>query len=244
MNRILFLGGIAAALTLVGCGNSGGASNYKPKPPSKIESAEVQPGQEATLLPLAVGTQWVYTTAVRVTQKDGQSGSTTGELTFRVTAVRDVPGGKEGDIDIINNEGKLAEKQSWRVDASGITQTAGGDKGQKFDPPLASVLFPVKLEETFSWKGIGPFPGGMAKTATSKSKVLGYEELDTDMGRMQGLAVESRMSWTAADGKKGQSYGTTWWRPNYGFVRFRQEIQIGDLTAVQMFRLKSYTPGK
>lgn len=244
MNRTLIFGGIAAALTIVGCGNSGGASNYKPKPPAKVESAEVQPGQEATLLPLAVGTQWVYTTAVRVTQKDGQSGSTTGELTFRITAVRDVSGGKEADIDIINNEGKKAEKQTWLVDGSGITQVAGGDKGDKFAPPLASIMFPIKVDESFSWKGVGPFPGGMAKSASAKSKVLGYEEVDTDMGRMQGLAVETRMNWTATDGKKGQSYGTTWWRPNYGFIRFRQEIQVGDLTAVQMFRLKSYTPGK
>lgn len=233
---------VASAVALAGCGNRG-ASNYTPKPAPKVEKVEVKPGEEMSLLPLAEGAQWVYSSEVRLSQK-GQTRSTSLEITFRCGPVKDLgDGGKEAVMDIVGADNQVSEKQTWRVDKTGVYQLAGGDKNQPFTPPIPNLVFPIKLGDNIKWKGDGPFPGGVVKGAVGVVSPIGYEELDTDMGRMSGLAVETRMQWKSGT-VVGQSYAKTWWRPNYGFIRFRQEVEIGDTQALQIFRLKSYTPGK
>lgn len=241
MNKVYLMVAAAAVASLVGC-KGGGASAYKPKPAPKIESAEVKAGEEQSLFPFAVGSQWVYAVSVRVTTADGKSGQQTSEVTLRCTKIDDVEGGKQATMEARNTEGTLTDMQVWKVTDKGIFQVAAGAKADKFEPSVPNVMFPIKIGDTVNWKGTGPLPGGAKTEATAKVKVLGYQEIDTDMGRMNALAVETRFDWGGES--KGAAAGTVWWRPNYGFVRFRQEIVVGDRAAVQLLKLKSYTPGK
>jgi len=78
-------------------------------------------------------------------------------------------------------------------------------------------------------------------TMTGASR--GIQECDTAMGRMQAVAIETRWTWGTGQ-KQGGAVSTTWWKPGVGIVRFRQEIGVQGQTGVQLFRLKSYTPGK
>lgn len=242
MNKLYLIGAPLAVLAvLAGC-QGGGASGYKPKPAPKVESAEVKAGEEQSLFPLAVGSQWVYTVGVRVSTSDGKSGQQQSEITLRCTKVDDVEGGKEATLEARNAEGTVTDTQVWKVTDKGIFQVAAGTKAARFEPPVPNVTFPIAIGETVAWKGKGPMPAGEMLEGTAKVKTLGYQEIDTDMGRMSALAVETRFEWGGQN--KGVAVGTAWWRPNYGFVRFRQEIVAGERAAVQLLKLKSYTPGK
>lgn len=241
MNKTYLVVAVAALASLVGC-KGGGASAYKPKPAPKIESAEVKAGEEKSLFPFAEGSQWVYSVGVRISQADGKSGQQMSEVTVKCIKVEDIEGGQQATLEARNAQGEVTDMQIWRVTDKGIFQVGAGAKADPFTPPMPNVMFPIEIGETVNWKGKGPLPGGTNTEATAKAKVLGYQEIDTDMGRMSALAVETRIDWGGAE--KGAAAGTVWWRPGYGFVRFRQEIVVGDRAAVQLLKLKSYTPGK
>lgn len=243
MKAIIFTGGLGVALILTGCGSGGGGA-YKPKPAPKVETVEVKAGEEKSLMPVAKGSQWVYAVNFRMQQRGGQTGEQNGDVTFRITETEPQGDGTKASFVTVNTDGKQGETQTWLIDSTGIYQLTGGMEKEDFVPPLPNVAFPIKVGETFKWKGKGPFPGGLKGEATATSKVVGYQEVDTEMGRMSALAIENRTEWTTSDDKKAISAGMTWWRPNYGFVRIRQEVLVGDTVAVQLFKLKSYTPGK
>jgi hypothetical protein len=218
---------VALPLALVGCGKSDG---YAAKQPTKVREASVKPGEEATIFPLEVGNQWVYT----VESRQGK-----GELTLKVTDVQ-----KEGDATTAtitsSFTGGTPSESTWRVDKTGVYQVSDGPN-RAFDPPQLLVAFPLDESKTNQADVTGPYPVGQGsgpmKTTT---KYVGMQQVDTDMERLNALAVESITVWTTPDGQ-AVSRGMTWWTPGIGFVRQRQEAGLGQNSTVVLIKLKSYS---
>lgn len=223
----------------VGCGKEGGG--YKPTPVAKVAPVTIAEGSEQDLFPLVVGNQWVYNMefSVEATNQQPQQGQ--GDLTFRVSSVVNEPdGSKKATIDILT-AGKLNERQVWRTNKKGLFQITTGQIANQvtYTPAQPAILFPVTPGKTFTWSGSGAYPGGGKGTSNSRGVILGSREVDTDMGRMSAIAVESDQSWTTDKGVKGRAASTIWFAPQVGIVRFRQEIAAGNVTAVQKLTLKS-----
>jgi hypothetical protein len=228
---------IMSGLVLGLCGCNKDGSGYVAKPVPKVEDVKLSQGDEKNLFPLVEGNQWVYTSEVVLQDSKGQQRSQKSVLTFAVKSVQSAADGKTGLIEI-SDGGKVTEKQEWQVTSKGIFQVSAGDKGIKFTPPQLALEFPATAGSTFKWEGKGLLPGGGEGMSKSTGKVLGPQQVDTDLGRMSAIAVETSQQWTA-DGKPGQASSTVWWAPKVGIVRFHQEIATKGIQAVQTLRLNS-----
>jgi hypothetical protein len=223
MKRTILL--LPLALLLVACGSG---DKYQPKKQPDIKPVVLEPGNEATLMPFKVGNQWVYVAEI---------GAQKQEITFRVTDVR-----TEGDATIAtlstSSTGTQPRDSEWRIDPTGIYQVSDGPD-RRFDPPQLIFPIPATLYELREMKSTGPTPGGEGAFDLAV-KYLGPQEVDTEMGRMSALAVESVTSWTTPDGP-ARSIAVTWWVPGVGFVRQRQEIITQAGSGVIVMKLKSHS---
>jgi hypothetical protein len=223
MNRYYLF--IPLAIALAGCGQGG---SYTPKPVDKIEPASVAAGEEAKLYPLKVGNQWVYSS---------ESGGRTEEVTIKVASVRQEGDATYGTLTTTLSGGD-SRSVEIKVDSKGIFQVTS-PSGAVYTPPQLLVQFPLDSPmATLDFTGPYPFNGEGAQQMAVK--YIGVQEVDTDMGRMSTLAVESITTWTTEAGP-ARSYTITWWAPGIGFVRQRQEIALPESSAVILMKLKSYS---
>lgn len=224
---LLFLIPLALAL---GCGKD---DKYQPKKTQEVPVAKFAAGEEAKLVPLAVGNQWVYT-MIR--------GGSKSELTLKVESIQQTPDGKEVTIDVTSNDPNLtvgAQKMVWRVTETGIYQvTTGTDT--VYDPPQLLLPFPPGGKADFEHEGTGGRPLGGPGEYKSSTKVLGAQPIDTDNGRMSGFAIHSITSWESEEGPAVAST-MTWWSPGIGFVRQIQEVRTSERTIKVLLKLKSHS---
>ncbi len=225
MKRVIVL--VTVPLVLAGCGSGGG---YTPKPTKKIADVSVKAGDEASLLPLKVGNQWVYVI---------ESSQGTSELTLKVTDIAQEGGATVATMTTAVSGGK-GSITKWRMDRTGIYQVSDG-ADRVFDPPALLIAFPLELNTEIKGSTTGPQPFGNTSGAMQTSvKYVGTHQVDIVGDRISALAVESVTTWQSANGL-AVSRGMTWWTPGIGFVRQRQEVGVGQNRAVVIMKLKSHS---
>ncbi|HVL39119.1 MAG TPA: hypothetical protein VM328_06980, partial [Fimbriimonadaceae bacterium] len=147
---------LAGSFVVSGCGSKGGV--YQPKPAKGIPVAKVSPGEEASLMPLVVGNQWVYEMAAQLTAPNGQRETRSGVIVYTVKSVKPNATG-DGKIATIEVRGENAEKvgdvQVWEINKKGIFQRSISLKNVPFEPMLPAIVFPVETGRTFTWEGSG-----------------------------------------------------------------------------------------
>jgi hypothetical protein len=67
---------------------------------------------------------------------------------------------------------------------------------------------------------------------------LAPQLVDAETGRYSAIPVETRGTFATSDAK-GLVASTAYWSPGVGLVRFRQEIAINQVIAIQTLRLKA-----
>ncbi len=227
--QLLALAIIAAT---AGCSSTG----YTPVPPKEVPKADVAAGKEATLWPLAVGNQWVYSVTIA-----GAQGSQEREITFKVVDSR-----KEGDrtyATIETTDGtKHLDTSEWAVDSKGIYQVSSGDKKLQYTPPQMIAKFPVKSGESFKQSVTGPtsVTGQTVVPQDVVTECLGMEQIDTDQGRLEGAAYRSQTTFTYQN-VQVMTQATVWFVPNIGLARLVQETRAKNAATKEIFRLKSHT---
>jgi len=229
---------MATCLLVAGCGDKS-SNTYKPKPTPKIPVAKVNPGEEASIFPFMADNQWVYEATALLQANTGEQRSGSFELTFKVTKVEDQADGKTAHIQILR-DGKVESNQRWVVNAKGLYQASSNAGQGDFSPMQSQVLFPVTEGATFTWTGSGPRPVGKPGNYTINSKVIGPQEVDSGVGRISAIAVESKTEWMEGK-KKVQATTTQWWAPGIGLVRYVQNTTDGTVATVQTLKLKSHT---
>lgn len=224
---------VACLAVLGGCNQGGG---YKPEPPKEVAKASVTAGSETELWPLAEGNLWVYEVQTAVNQGSGQR-----DLTFKVTRSR-----KEGDATIATIEvlegTKHIDSSDWKIDKNGIYQLTSTDQKATYNPPQMLAKFPIKPGETFHQDVNGPAAGTSADPVMQSidTTCRGTERVDTAQGPMEGVAFESKTTFTYKD-KKFVSQATLWFVPKVGLARFVQETASDKFSGKEIFRLKSHT---
>jgi hypothetical protein len=235
--RIVSLGGLAVVGLAVTLGCGGGKGGYQASPSAKIEPATVKGGIES-LFPLEVGNEWTYTVEARSIQGN-QEGTGAGEIMLRVAKVDQVPEGRKATVELVI-DGNVRERQVWLVKPDGIYQVAAGAEMVQFSSPQPVILMPAEAGQKFTWKGSGILPGGATGASTVDHQIRGSQEVDTDMGRLAGIAVESNSRFRA-DNSDGVGTTMLWFAPNVGIVRSRVEYRHGNKSVVQVIRLKSHS---
>lgn len=231
--------GLCVALALfciAGCGDK--QANTVPKQAPKVIATEVPAGQEMTLFPMVVGNQWIYNVESALQTPQG-SKSATQEATFRISEVKPFHDGKTCTLEVIA-AGKVTEKSSWSIDSKGIYQNTAGTPPVPYNPPQPVMTFPPKKGSKFTWSGVGKRNVGANGPIKANSTILGPQEVDTDMGRMSAIAVETRATWSDKN-VEYQMASTVWWAPGVGIVRYLQVVGSKDGTSSVLLRLKSHS---
>lgn len=236
----LSLGLAPLCLLVIGC--SGGATNgssAEGKGVSEIPKASVAPGQEATLFPLTLGSQWTYS-GEQGTMIPGQApfgGS--GELTRKVTKVEKSPKGAVSTVDVYAGT-KQTNRLRFRTDATGIYLLSISLKDTPFSTPQPLLTFPLEKDKVTHWKGHGVLPIGMTGDMETATKFSGIQEVDTASGRVSAYTIESTTTFKVK-GTDGVCLSVEWFKPGIGIVRDRQEIRVGNgnLGSSATLRLKS-----
>jgi hypothetical protein len=226
-----------AVVALTGCGKSG--TSVEPKASKPLEPAKVAPGQERQLFPLVVGNQWVYESHL-VAQGGNRMQEQDAIVTIKVQSVTDDAGKTKAIVEATNDQDDSKDRQVWIVDNTGIYQSSVGRKPIFFEPLQPVVKFPVQQGDKFTWKGKGYRPLGSPGSYTAESVVLASEEVDTGLGKMSAIPVESvaNYRWQNRD---VQVRSTAWWVPKIGFVRYVVTVSFPEGGYRRTLRLKSHS---
>jgi hypothetical protein len=230
----------ATALIAVGCGNSSKQDAYVPQPKPEVPVAEVNTAASEELFPLQVGNQWTYSVTINRIQGGQQLDPVQDEMTWKVTKVTPIEGGTKATIELTTG-GKTSETQTWVVNKKGIYQVTAGINQKPFSTPQPVALFPATEGTNFDWAGTGTVPiskdGGKI---TSSSKTLAPQEVDTGVGSISAIPIETSSKFQA--GKiTAESASTLWLAPGTGIVRYRQETVSRESKSgiVTLMRLKA-----
>lgn len=229
-------------MALTGC-KGGDAPSTEPKAGAKkvdaLPPVDIKPGEEAQLMPLTEGNQWTYKVDEALGNKGGVNRGSS-EVTFKISKVVDGPDGKDATIEV-SAGGKLTNKQIWRVSKDGIFQVAAGLKLDKLTPPQPLVKFPIKEGDKYSWTGVGTVA---AKPAQMKADyvIKGSRLVDTEMGQVQALLVESVTEITIDKNQKGASALSMWFKPGTGLVRIQESTRFPTFGRQAVLRLKNFAP--
>lgn len=233
---------VCLALVVVGCDKGSPEKTDSEAPKEAKKLGELSEIQGDTLLPTTVGTTSVFEVV----------GTQEPNLSLKVGASKKVEGGTEVKIDVYRGN-NLTDSGDWLVSSKGISQLSAG-KGIKFNPPQLNLPFPLKEGQKIEWKGTGAFPMAEAGkpatgTLTASYMVRGKEEVDTGLGPIEAIAVQSITIYTSGD-RRFRQEAVTWWAPKYGIVRYVQGImsqKTGEQQVSQqkmVLRLLSVRAGK
>lgn len=217
--KLLTLGSLAAlvaVLPLAGCSKPSDTPAAGPAP--KIE--KFPPGAKVSeLFPTEVGAQSTF-----------KPTSGTGEMTLKVTDVVDEGGKKVVTVEVYQN-GNKNDTIKWNVSDEGILQ-ATARNGMAYTPPQPVVGSKIDDTKQVEYDGKGPYPSvnpgdPIAGQIKGILKSRGIEVVDTGMGQIEALAVESVYQYTSGKFTYRVS-NVTWFAPKYGIVRMLQQTQRSD----------------
>lgn len=240
--------GVAALAAASGC-NRGGGGTYQPKQVTEAKVEAIDENLGEGIWPMAVGNQWTY--EVEVGQNlAGQTSQRKFELTFRVSKIENVGDGKRVSIETWEGATRPDKPtmQLWAVTPRFIGQVWVGDSTKAYSPPQPAIMFPLKAGEEMKYKGTGPTPVGVQGPQEIELKLLPAQLVDTGMGRVTAIPVESGGKWSGTiqqNGKPlkidGSIRSMSFFAPKIGLVRFRQETSFPNGAGTQTLRLKSHT---
>ena len=232
---------VVCAVAIVGCGKSDPASttsNPKATPEVKITTQN-----QSSLFPFAVGNSWTF--AMEVSLEAPNQPRSTGNLVvqYTVTKVTNEGSTVKATLDVSNN-GKVQDQQVWSVDSTGIyqlsTKVTPRTEPLLFVPKQPVMRFPIKDQETFKWEGTGLTPINKKGTMKYAFKCDGNQTVDTEMGSMNSLFMQTGGSFKTDEGVEGGLVINAWFSPGVGLVRYRQEIGTKTAKSSITMRLKSY----
>jgi hypothetical protein len=239
LRNILFAS--AALAVVAGCGPGDAGAEYQPVPAKKIEPATIPAGQEARLFPVKEGNQWSYKVE-RLVVVPGRQANVPEEFTMRVARVDSNENATQATMELVRNDVVL-NRHVWRITKDGVYQVSVGMDNNIVtnQPHQPAIVFPPEKGKTFTWEGKGQTPLGF-HNGVYQSEIIGPEEVDTEMGRVSAIKVETFgvIKTPQGEGKLNSSY---WFAPDIGLVRWREEVVAPNEQAGQvvMMRLVNHT---
>ena len=233
MTKSLYYMLALVAVFTVGCNKDADnavPTEGKPAKIVKIESPEKLSGTD-------------FVTAVPGSQLTYEVIGTNRDVTFRIADASGSDDAKTVTFEVVE-EGKVSDVFKWRLDSKGITQVTAR-KGVAFEPPQPLLVLPFKGGDEFRYEGKGAYPSVATGDPTSGalesiSKVRGIEVVDTALGKIEAVAVQSITVYSSGKFTYRED-ATTWFSPKYGIVRYVQTVsrKEDNRTSTMRLRLKS-----
>ncbi len=251
MNKIISAA-LIAALIAAGCGKGGEAAAEKPadKPaqeqPAAEETAKIE--SAADLIDFKVGDQWVYSMDQRLDTSEGSEEYDL-EMTMKVLDVQKTDEGVTAILETTSTDtqtGQIMGRDvlSWQLTEKGLFQTAVANGEETYNPPLPLVPLPLLDGAVVSHTGTGPREGtDKAGPFQAELGMSGWQEVDTDMGRMKAYSISGFRQFTL-NKIPVTSAITVWVAPGHGIVRALSETSMQDSRVTVLRRIKSHTEAK
>ncbi|HWP30690.1 MAG TPA: hypothetical protein VNK96_03050 [Fimbriimonadales bacterium] len=226
------------AVVLYSCGpTTTPVSQAKQQPVIFYEAKSV-----ADIFPVSEGNAWTYSVEVEQYSQSGVRRGT-GEQTNKVVKIRQVQGGKEADIQMLNAKNEPIGVMTIRVTDKGLYQLGvkGGNRSLSPDSPQPICLWPLKTGRTVTWKGKALMPGTPAIGAIVMTvEMKGEYETDTPAGRFRAYRVDVTQKYRY-QGTDYQTNQVMWFTPKVGLVKTQERIVSPKGVNVFMMSLKSHT---
>ena len=232
---------IVVGLALIGCGNSGSPSTAKAP---EVAQVKVTPQNQLSLFPLEVGNTWTYVMEVVAQSATAPKQSLTAEIQYKIIKVTKDSADSAHATLAVMQDGKQQDEQEWGYDSKGLYQLSMKAAKTPFTPKQPVIKFPPKEGGTFKWEGSGLTPIGKPGTMRYAYKNDGNQNVDTEMGQMNALFMQTGGSFKATGGIQGQLIVNSWFSPGVGLVRYRQVVYVKGANSSITLRLKSYTVKK
>lgn len=218
LSPLAHAGLFGVALLITGCGERGTMRAPIGQEPVVEFTAE----EQRALFPMVEGARWVYDVET-VQQTGDRSEESTGEIVFEMSNVRDVNGGQEATLRITNDAAVTIT--SWRLDDTGLYQLTA-DNNIAFEPPQPIIPFPANRDHRFSYDGRGPSGIIGVTRINSESRIVGVERVDAPLQEFRALAINQEGRFVADNEQEALSVVNTWWAPNVGLVRLRNQFRV------------------
>lgn len=243
---------LTAALLAIGCGKGGDAA-VKPeagpeKTPEAAPSAEAAINSPADLVDFKIGDQWVYTMDQALQTAEGNQEFKL-EMTMKVLNVEEKEGSTVATLETTSTDsvsGQVLGRDilSWELSDKGLYQTAVANGDETYSPPLPLVPLPLVDGQGVEHTGTGPREGtDKPGPFQAELRHVGWQEVDTDMGRMRAYAIDGIRKFTVNQ-IPVTSVITLWVAPGHGIVRALSETSTQESRVTVLRRLKSHTEAK
>lgn len=222
---------LCALVGLAGCGSSGGGG-YKPSPVKETPLTTINPGEEKSLFPVAVGNMWTYEAQASAVV-DNKPSQKKRQLTIEIKAVTPQGTGQLVTMELREDD-VVFSNQNWLVDDTGVYQVDVSAQGvvSKFTPPQCILKFPVNKDDEWTYTGLAPTSLGANTKVTAKSKNMGPQLVDTFAGQVSAYSVETTSDLKNSivqNGKtvplEGKMSSQVFFAPKVGMVRLVQTVQ-------------------
>ena len=233
---------VLLGIVSIGCGNSD--SKPAAKKTAEANAVKVTAENQKSLFPFAVGNTWSYSMEVNAEAVNRPRQSINGVLTYTITKVTKDSATSSRAMMQVTRDGKKQDEQEWLCDDKGIYQTSMKAGQPTFSPRQPVILFPAGKEGNFKWEGTGTTPVGKPGQMTYAYKNDGLQTVDTEMGSMTGVFMQSVGSFKTNDGLGGAIGVNAWYSPGVGLIRYRQDLRLKDAVSSIVLRLKSYNVKK
>lgn len=205
----------------MGCNGNSGSGAYVPKAPKEIPPASLAAGEESKIFPIQIGNRWRYNME-RMAQLGTNRIPQNDDFFLEVKNVQDIPEGKRITLEQIKND-VTVDRQTWEIRKDGIYEVSLGlDNPTTNTPPVPQIPFPIEKDKKFSYTGQALTPFGKVGKVTIEGTIIGPEEVDTNMGRLSAIRVDSKKTFEVDAKRKGTEETSTWYAPNVGIVRMVQ----------------------
>lgn len=212
-----------------GCGRLK-PGTYTPTPPPKVEPVENKVTESNEVMPLHEGNQWSFELRIENYANGKAVGGATQNVSYRVASVN----GNRAVL-VLEQDGKVIDRQDWETTADGIYQTSSGLQKTPYSPPQPAAPLPLENGKRMKWTGKGLMSDGSVDFGKADLEVLSPQAVDTGVGTLSAIPVT-----TVTTYGKTRCENTTWFRPGIGLIRLRQDTISKDRQSIVLLTLTNY----
>jgi hypothetical protein len=243
LKPVILLSGSALFIgVLSGCNKSANVAVVTPEKP--VKQVEVNAQNEKTLFPIAEGNSWIFSMETKRElagrPADQNPPPQTSEVEYKVAKVVDEGKGVYRAIFDLYKDGEKRDEQEWISEDFGYSLLSMSKNRIAYTPRQPIIRYPVTIDREYDWEGTGATPTGAKGSMKYHYKYNGLQDVDTEMGAISGMMLESVGSFKNDDGGEGTIANNSWFAPGIGLIRYKQVVGVKEGRSSITLRLKSY----
>ena len=164
---------------------------------------------QTNLLPAKVGNYWVL---------NGNAGKAPLSMTYKVMSVKSANGVTTAVFTMFKDSAPVSS-ETYLIDSKGVSRSLSGATGKDvITPPVQIIRYPVKIGETWNWKGTINTAAAGKLDCDATLKVARQEQVVTKAGKFNAVKIDMKL--TVHVSRQTQTIDNSYWfAPGVGMVK-------------------------